>query len=36
MEMDEEGSLPFCEGDGAFNSAFEDDFQQTLANLPAL
>ena len=37
MDMDEEGSLPFCEDNGAFHSAFEDDFEddfeQTLAML---
>ena len=33
MEMDEDDSLAFCEGDGAFHSAFEDDFEQTLAML---
>jgi hypothetical protein len=33
MDMDEEGSLPFCEDNGAFHSAFEDDFEQTRAML---
>ncbi|CAB4043282.1 PREDICTED: uncharacterized protein LOC107328053 isoform X2, partial [Paramuricea clavata] len=33
MEMDEDDSFAFCEGDGAFHSAFEDDFEQTLAML---
>ncbi|CAB4012198.1 Hypothetical predicted protein [Paramuricea clavata] len=32
-DMDEEGSLPFCEDSGAFHSVFEDDFEQTLAML---
>jgi hypothetical protein len=27
LEMDEDGSLAFCEGDGALHSAFEDDFE---------
>jgi hypothetical protein len=29
MEMDEDDSLAFCEGDGAFHSAFEDDFESS-------